>query len=96
MKPERKKKVDHEALMSPFSRIPGLNLASARLFIDLGIRTVDELRGRSPEVLFDQLRSLPQHRDAPRDQLYAIRLAVYYAENDPPDSSLLQIWHWAD
>ncbi|KAF0095682.1 MAG: hypothetical protein E1N59_458 [Puniceicoccaceae bacterium 5H] len=91
---KKKKEADYEALRSPLSRIPGLPIAAARDLIDLGFWNVDELQGRSPETLFDDLRKLKPK--APDDRLGALRLAVYYAETPDPDPQRLQVWQWLD
>lgn len=93
---QRKKKVDYTALMSVFARIPGMNVAAARALLDLGLQHVEDLRGRSPESLYEQLKQLPNHPQAPRELLYAFRLAVYFSETDKPDPKKLQTWHWQD
>jgi hypothetical protein len=91
MKP--KKKVDREALLSPLNRIPGIPLPVVRDLLDIGLQEIDELRGRSPEALFDEVLSLREQ--TPGDHLHAFRMAVYYAENPDPDPALLQPWKWA-
>jgi len=91
---KKKKKVDYEALHSPLNRIPGIDLPSVRDLIDLGFSETDELRGRSPEALYEDL--LNKNEQTPRDRLYAIRLAVYFAESPEPDPTLLNIWKWQD
>jgi hypothetical protein len=90
----RKKKVDYEALHSPLKRIPGLTVAEVRDLLDLGIRQIDELSGRSPQVLFDEVREM--RKETPDDRLWAFRLAVYYAETPEPDPKLLSSWQWKD
>ncbi len=90
----KKKKVDLEALQSPFKRIPGMDIATARDLIDLGFRDIDEVRGRSPEALFEELCS--EKENTPDDRLHYLRMAVYYAETDDPDPQLLEAWRWAD
>lgn len=90
----RKKKADREALLSGLMKIPRIDVATVRDLIDLGYREIDELRGRSPEVLFEELRA--RKPQAPADRLYSFRMAVYYAENDDPDPARLSPWAWRD
>lgn len=90
--PQKRKKVDYEALRSPLNRIPGINLATVRDLIDTGFGQVDELRGRSPETLFDEIRKLREN--TPADRLWTLRLAVYFAETPEPDAALLEAWRW--
>lgn len=90
----RKKKVDYAALQSPLSRIPGMDLATVRDLLDIGIAAIDELCGRSPEVLLEEIQRLrPQ---TPRERIGRLRLAVYYAETPEPDPALLQPHRWLD
>ena len=91
---KKKTKVDAEALQSPFMRIPRMDIIAARSLLDIGIRNVYELQGRSPEALYDEVRK--RTPDAPRRTLYAFRLAVYFAENPLPDRHLLCIEAWVD
>lgn len=90
----RKRKVDVEALHSPLKRIPGMDIPSVRDLLDLGIRHVEELRGRSPEVLMEEILNLREQ--TPPDRLGFLRMAVYFAETDVPDPHLLQAWKWQD
>lgn len=88
----KKKKVDYEAVQSPLNRIPGIETATVRDLIDIGLREVDDLRGRAPEALFDDICSLREQ--TPAHRLPQIRLAVYFAETDDPDPALLQPHKW--
>jgi hypothetical protein len=90
----KRKKVDLEALNSPLKRIPGMDLASVRDLLDIGIHSVDALQGRAPEALFEDILNLREQ--TPRDRLFAIRMAVYFAENPEADPALLEPWKWAD
>lgn len=54
-------------------------IPAARGLLDVGLREVYELSGRSPETLWEDLRKAKP--DAPRDLLPFFRLAVYFAEN---------------
>lgn len=77
----RKKKVDYQALQSPLMHIPKMDLRVSRALIDLGIKEVYELQGRSPEILFEEAAE-----KNPEINAYCIRyfrLAVYYSENTP-------------
>ena len=91
---QKKKKVDREALHSPLNRIPGIDLATVRDLLDSGYHQVDELRGRSPEALFDEIQN--RRENTPRDRLWVLRMAVYFAETDEPEAALLQPWKWQD
>lgn len=93
-KAKKKAKVDVEALQSPFMRIPRMDIMAARSLLDMGIRNVYELQGRSPEALFDE--TLKRNPATPRRSLHAFRLAVYFAENPNPERHLLCIEAWAD
>jgi hypothetical protein len=91
---KKKKKVDVFALNSPLKRIPGMDVASVRDLIDIGFTEIDELKGRSPEALFEEIRSIKTK--TPDDRLHYLRLAVYYAETDDPDPNLLEAWQWSN
>jgi hypothetical protein len=91
---KKKKKTDYEALSSPLSRIPGLDLATVRDLIDVGVHNTDDLRGRAPESLFDDIQN--RRENTPIERLWQLRLAVYYAETPDPEPALLKAWKWAD
>jgi hypothetical protein len=91
---KKKKKVDLEALSSPLKRIPGMDLTSVRDLLDIGITEIEELNGRSPEALFEDILNIREQ--TPSDRLHYLRMAVYFAESDDPDPKLLQAWKWAD
>ena len=91
---KKKKKADIVALQSDFKRcLPALDIAVARDLLDCGFQHVDELRGRSPEVLSEKIRKLrPQ---TPADHLASLRMIIYYAETPEPDRKKLQPHVWA-
>jgi hypothetical protein len=94
MHPKKRRKVDHAALQSPLSRIPGMVLPAVRDLLDLGIGEVDELRGRDPRVLLDAIRRI--RPETPQDRIGYFRLATYYAETPEPDPRKLQAHVWMD
>lgn len=92
--PKKKKKVDYEALSSGLMHIPRMKVDVARDLIDLGIREIYELQGRSPEVLFDELRRLKP--GSQEDRLPWFRMAVYFSEESSPDPKRLNPQSWTD
>ncbi len=92
--PQKKKETDHAALSSNFMRIPRLPVEVARDLLDLGLRDVFELRGRAPEVLFEELRR--RKPATPDNRLQYFRLAVYFAETPQPEGRLLHPSAWRD
>jgi hypothetical protein len=89
---KKKKKVDYEALNSPFMRIPGMPVWGARALIDSGYFEIFEIQGRSAESLMEDLRK--KYPETPNDRLSIFRLAIYYAETENPDSKLLTPQAW--
>ena len=78
-KGKKKRKVDTAALQSEFKRcVPSLDIAAARDLLDCGFKHLDELRGRSPEAIFEQVKKL--RPDTPTDRVLALRMMVYFAE----------------
>jgi hypothetical protein len=75
--------------------IPGIGPSLAQDLFGLGIARVAQLKGKSPERLYERLeKQAGVHMD--RCVLYAFRCAVYYAENPRPDPQLLKWWNWKD
>jgi len=89
---KKKKKVDYEALNSPFMRIPRMDVAAARDLIDLGLREIFELQGRAPEILFEE--AAHKNSEIPADRIRYFRMAVYYAESSDPITSKLHPDEW--
>lgn len=78
---------------SPLMEIPFVGRSIATDFEDLGVRVVDDLRGRDPAELYEALCDLRgAHID--RCVLYVFRSSVYYAETSSPDPELVKWWNW--
>jgi len=88
----KKKKVDYEALNAPLMQIPGMKVDVVRALLNADIREIYELSGRAPEVLFEESRS--RNPELSPAILPYFRMAVYYAENDPPDASRMTPQAW--
>ena len=75
------------------ARIPGVGPSIAADLYLLGIREIADLRGRSPEALYEQLCDLTGLR-VDRCVLYVFRCAVYFASEREHDPRLLKWWNW--
>ena len=75
--------------------IPGVGPSIAHDLRRLGVRRVDDLRGRDPARLYDELESISgAHID--RCVLYVFRCAVHYAGEPEADGELTKWWNWKD
>lgn len=79
------------------TQIPGVGKSLATDLINIGVYSVAELKGKDPEILFDQSN---QYAGCVQDRcvLYVFRCAVYYAETkeNERESELLKWWNWKD
>jgi len=96
MRERKKEKADVEALRSAFMHVPHMPVRVARYLLDAGYKDLFQIAGRAPESLFAEI--LKHDFLAPRERvLPALRLAVYFAENEHlPDRSLLSLDAWKD
>jgi hypothetical protein len=77
------------------SRIPGVGPSIATDLYNLGIRTVAELKGRDPEMLYRE-HCLQVGQKVDRCLLYVFRCAVYFASVKKHDPDRLKWWSWKD
>ena len=77
--------------------IPGIGKSIANDLWDIGITSIDDLKGKDPEVLYDLSN---RYAGAVQDRclLYSFRCAVYYAETaaENHDPEKLNWWNWKD
>jgi hypothetical protein len=90
--PEEAKRLRAEALSSAFMRVPHFKVDTARDLLDLGLRQLYQLSGRSPEALYAEL--CKRKADTPPERLAEFRLAVYVAETPEPDRTKLHPSAW--
>ena len=90
----KKKKVDREAMQSAIMRIPRMDVRVARDLIDIGIKEIYELQGRSAESLMEEIKELKP--ETPDYRLAYLRMGIYFSENDPPEASKLHPSIWQD
>ncbi len=82
-------------LLKEFQVIPGVGPNIARDLVDLGYKSVEELRGENPGKMYRDLMSLRgTHVD--KCVLYVFRCSVYYASNSAHNPYLLKWWNWKD
>jgi hypothetical protein len=75
--------------------IPGVGKSIAVDLWELGIRRVDDLKGKSPEKLYEKRCTQVGTRIDPC-LLYVFRGAVYYASTTRHEPELLKWWNWKD
>lgn len=77
--------------------IPGVGKSIATDLYNIDIRHVDDLKGKDPEVLYNN-SNLFAGCVQDRCLLYVFRCAVYFAETptDRQDSEKLKWWNWKD
>ena len=82
-------------VIKKFRTIPGVGNKIAEMLWELGLRSVEELKGRNPEELYKRFCELKGSR-IDRCMLYVLRCAVYCASNTAHDPQLLKWWNWKD
>jgi len=76
-------------------QIPGVGKTIARDMLNIGIHSIDDLKDRRAEQLYDRLC---EFKASPVDRcmLYVFRCAIYYASNTDHDPELLKWENWKD
>ena len=87
--------MDKPTALRELREIPGVGKAIAEDLWELGIRSIQDLRGRDPEELYFALCA-QQGTQVDRCMLYVFRCAVYYASHETRDPELLKWWSWKD
>lgn len=78
-------------------QIPGVGKSIANDLVRLGINTLQDLKGRDPEMLYDQSNAMAG-KTQDRCLLYVFRCAVYFADTNPEKQNpeKLKWWNWKD
>ncbi len=76
-------------------QISGVGKTIARDMQNIGIHSIDDLKDRQAEQLYDRLS---EFKASPVDRcmLYVFRCAIYYASNTDHDPQLLKWENWKD
>jgi len=91
---KRKKELHDDAVMiCNLQVIPGVGISIAKDLINIGIYSVEDLKGKDPEQLYRQSNA---YAGTVQDRclLYVFRCAVYYAEETRHDPEMLKWWQW--
>ncbi len=86
-------KTRKNAVLNNLQVIPGVGKSISLDLYNLGIRSVKDLVGRSPESLYKRSNALAGTIQDPC-LLYVFRCAVYFAETDSPEKEKLKWWNW--
>jgi hypothetical protein len=73
--------------------VPGVGKAISQHLWDIGIRSADDLKGRSAEQLYGRLCKL-KGSAVDKCMLYTLRCAIYYASNTKHNRRLLKWYNW--
>lgn len=81
--------------ITEFRRIPGVGPSIAQDLWNIGMRSLDDLRGAHAEDLYEALCAF-QNARVDRCVLYVFRCAIYFASTENPHPELLKWWKWKD
>ena len=76
-------------------KIPGVGERTKDSLINIGIRSVEDLKDKDPLELYEMDCQVKGFKED-RCQLYLFRMAVYYASNENRDKEKLKWWYWKD
>jgi len=86
---------DKKAILKEFQTLPSIGKACALDMWNIGLRSVNDLKGKDPRALYDKLNAVTgmTHDIC---MLYTFRCAVYYASEPQRDPEKLKWWYWKD
>jgi hypothetical protein len=85
--------MDKNKVLKEFQKIPGIGKACSLDLWNIGLRSISDLKGKNPMVLYDQLNTISGVR---HDicMLYTFRCAVYFASEKAHAVEKLNWWYW--
>jgi hypothetical protein len=85
--------MNKEKTLKQFQTIPSIGKACSLDLWNIGIRSIDDLKGQNPALLYEKLNTLTgiNHDIC---MLYTFRCAVYYVTEQHHDSEKLTWWYW--
>ncbi len=87
----------NEEQLKQLQIIPGVGKSISNDLWDIGIKCIDDLKGKSPEKMYVQSNKVAGTIQDPC-LLYVFRCAVYFAETNEKDREpeRLKWWNWKD
>lgn len=82
-------------VLKEFQQIPSVGKACSLDFWNIGLRSIADLEGQNPSILYDKLNTITgvKHDIC---MLYTFRCAVYFATENNPVKEKLNWWYWKD
>lgn len=87
------KRMNKNVVLKEFQKIPGIGKACSLDLWNIGLRSISDLKGKNPLVLYDKLNTISGVR---HDicMLYTFRCAVYFASEKTHAAEKLNWWYW--
>jgi hypothetical protein len=88
---------EKKEILKELQQIPGVGKAVALDLYELGYKSISELKGQDPEIMY-VLHNNQKRAVQDVCMLYTFRAAVYYAETlgKKQDPEKLKWWNWMD
>ena len=86
---------EKQVVLKEFKQIPGVGKSIAEDLWNLGLRSLQDLKGADPEKLYCSL-CIYKGSLVDRCMLYVLRCAIYYVSNNKHKPELLKWWNWKD
>ncbi|MFC1510292.1 DUF4332 domain-containing protein [Candidatus Omnitrophota bacterium] len=88
-------KTDLNRCRKELMKIPGVGGKISLYFIDIGIKSIADLRKKNPETLYRKMCKIHGY-EVDRCMLYVFHCAVYFAKTKNPNPEKLKWWYWKD
>lgn len=84
-----------QEILKEFRKIPGVGVAVSEDLLNLGYRSLDDLKGENPEAMYENLCKYQGCR-VDRCMQYVFRCAVYFVSVEHHEPELLKWHNWKD
>ncbi|SDC43180.1 helix-hairpin-helix domain-containing protein [Niabella drilacis] len=87
--------MERSSIIKELTRIPGVGKSIATDLYNIGIRRIEDLKGRDPERLYNESNRFAGCTQD-RCLLYVFRCAVYFTDTPPHmrEADKLKWWNW--
>ncbi len=89
------KEINKTSVIKEFCSLPGVGKSIANDLWLLGYRSLKDLKGQNPELMYETFCRL-QGKKIDRCMLYVFRCIGYFVDNEHHDPELLKWWNWQD